>query len=98
MKCPLLWQVTFEDIDLHLWVRVLSVLIDKLKWHKSSVALFYDEIFYPFSGVIDLLKFKEYISNEILADTFSNISIEDGYKEEISIGEYKCEITIKKVV
>ncbi|MDD4785340.1 MAG: FAD-dependent oxidoreductase [Candidatus Shapirobacteria bacterium] len=34
-------------------------LSDKLKWHKSSVALFYDGIFYPFSGVIDLLKFKE---------------------------------------
>lgn len=45
-----------------------------------------------------LLKFKEYISNEILADTFRSGDIEDGYKEELSIGEYKCEITIKKVV
>jgi isoleucyl-tRNA synthetase len=45
-----------------------------------------------------LLNFKEYISNEILADTFNKSSIEDAYKEELSIGEYKCEITIKKVV
>ncbi len=44
-----------------------------------------------------LLKFKEYISNEILADAFDNNTV-DGYKEELSIGEYKCEITIKKVV
>ena len=28
-------------------------LIDKLKWHKSSVALFYNNKFYPFSGAID---------------------------------------------
>ena len=45
-----------------------------------------------------LLKFKKYISNEILADTFIKNNIENGYKEELSIGEYKCEITIKKVV
>ncbi|MDD2482978.1 MAG: FAD-dependent oxidoreductase [Candidatus Shapirobacteria bacterium] len=34
-------------------------LIDKLKWHKSSVSLFYNDKFYPFSGAIDLLKFGE---------------------------------------
>lgn len=34
-------------------------LLNKLKWHKSSVALFYNNKFYPFSGSIDLLKFKE---------------------------------------
>ncbi len=34
-------------------------LKNKLKWHKSSVALFYNNNFYPFLGVIDLLKFRE---------------------------------------
>lgn len=34
-------------------------LQNKLKWHKSSVALFYNDKFYPFSGAIDLLKFGE---------------------------------------
>jgi len=34
-------------------------LKDKLKWHKSSIALFYNNQFYPFFGIIDLLKFKE---------------------------------------
>lgn len=34
-------------------------LKDKLKWHKSSVGLFYNKKMYPFLGSIDLLKFKE---------------------------------------
>ena len=34
-------------------------LSDKLKWHKSSISLFYNDKFYPFLGVIDLLKFGE---------------------------------------
>lgn len=33
-------------------------LENKLKWHKSSVSLFYNNVFYPFNGSIDLLKFK----------------------------------------
>lgn len=33
-------------------------LSDKLKWHESKTALFYDGTIYPFSGAIDLLKFK----------------------------------------
>lgn len=33
-------------------------LSDKLKWHESKTALYYDQKIYPFSGVIDLLKFK----------------------------------------
>ncbi len=31
----------------------------KLKWHKSSVGLFYNKKMYPFLGSIDLLKFRE---------------------------------------
>jgi protoporphyrinogen oxidase len=34
-------------------------LSNKLKWYKSSISLFYNNKFYPFLGVIDLLKFKE---------------------------------------
>lgn len=34
-------------------------LSDKLKWHKSSISLFYNNKFYPFLGAIDLLKFGE---------------------------------------
>jgi protoporphyrinogen oxidase len=30
----------------------------KLKWHESKTALYYDKKVYPFSGAIDLLKFK----------------------------------------
>lgn len=45
-----------------------------------------------------LLKFKNYIINEILADSLNKNNIDEGYKEELSIGEYKCEITINKVV
>lgn len=33
-------------------------LENKLKWNKSSVCLFYNNVFYPFNGSIDLLKFK----------------------------------------
>jgi len=38
------------------------------------------------------------IINEILADSLIKNNIDEGYKEELSIGEYKCEITINKVV
>jgi len=31
----------------------------KLKWHKSSTAIYYQKVFYPFMGTIDLLKFKK---------------------------------------
>lgn len=31
---------------------------DKLKWHNSSVSLYYDGSLYPFKGALDLLKFK----------------------------------------
>ncbi|MEI8067438.1 MAG: FAD-dependent oxidoreductase [Candidatus Shapirobacteria bacterium] len=34
-------------------------LKNKLKWHKSSISLFYNDKFYPFLGAIDLLKFGE---------------------------------------
>ncbi len=33
-------------------------LTDKLKWHESKTALYYDKTIYPFAGVMDLLKFK----------------------------------------
>lgn len=31
---------------------------DKLNWHDSSVALYYDDHLYPFKGALDLIKFK----------------------------------------
>ncbi len=31
---------------------------DKLKWHDSSVSLYYDGVLYPFKGALDLIKFK----------------------------------------
>jgi len=34
-------------------------LQNKLKWHKSSVGLYYDGKMYPFMGAIDLLKFNK---------------------------------------
>ncbi|MCB9217948.1 MAG: isoleucine--tRNA ligase [Ignavibacteriales bacterium] len=43
-------------------------------------------------------KFDNYIKNEVLADELFNNSGLEGYKEEVSISDYKCEITIKKVV
>ncbi len=30
---------------------------DKLKWHDSSVSLYYDKTLYPFKGALDLIKF-----------------------------------------
>ena len=45
-----------------------------------------------------ILIFKEYIQNEVLADTISNENTENGLSENLSIGEYNCEITIKKVI
>ncbi|MFA7675926.1 MAG: NAD(P)/FAD-dependent oxidoreductase [Candidatus Shapirobacteria bacterium] len=34
-------------------------LIDKLKWYKSSTSIYSTDKFYPFNGVIDLLKFEK---------------------------------------
>jgi len=45
-----------------------------------------------------LINFKEYIKNEVLADTMSNENGQEGYGEDLSIGDYNCNITIKKVV
>ena len=41
--------------------------------------------------------FNSYISNEILADSLGNKNI-DGDSEELNIGEYKCKITVSKVI
>ena len=45
-----------------------------------------------------LLNFKNYITNEILADTLFNGNNKEGFMEDLSIGEYNCKITISKVV
>ena len=31
---------------------------EKLKWHDSSVSLYYNDVLYPFKGPVDLIKFK----------------------------------------
>ncbi len=41
--------------------------------------------------------FNSYISNEILADSLTSNAI-NGNSEELNIGEYKCKITISKVI
>ena len=38
-----------EELDLH----------NKLKWHESSIGLYYNDKMYPFLGAVDLLKFGE---------------------------------------
>ncbi|MDX1701275.1 MAG: class I tRNA ligase family protein, partial [Melioribacteraceae bacterium] len=45
-----------------------------------------------------LLNFVEYIKNVVLGDAVSNEGVTDTYNEEFSIGEYKCRITINKVI
>ena len=45
-----------------------------------------------------LMNFVDYIKNEVLADTVSIDGGSESYKEEFSIGEYKCKITIQKVI
>jgi len=45
-----------------------------------------------------LFNFSDYITNEVLADTLSSENGVDGFKEELNIGDYKCIITVKKVV
>ncbi|MCW8848681.1 MAG: isoleucine--tRNA ligase [Melioribacteraceae bacterium] len=45
-----------------------------------------------------LEKFKNYISNEVLADSLSNENTENGFSEELSIGEFNCKINIQKVI
>jgi isoleucyl-tRNA synthetase len=58
-----------------------------------------DRIKISFTGSEKLVNsvnsFKEYIVNEILADNFTE-EIPDGYKEDWEIGDYKCNISIKK--
>ncbi|PID59503.1 MAG: isoleucine--tRNA ligase [Ignavibacteriae bacterium] len=44
-----------------------------------------------------LFKFEDYIKNEILADTLTK-STNNDFSENADIGEYKCEITISKVI
>ena len=45
-----------------------------------------------------LITFKDYITNEVLADTLTSENGLEGFKEELNIGDYKCIITVKKVV
>lgn len=45
-----------------------------------------------------LNKYQEYIKNEILANTISTNNGIDGFNEDLSIGEYNCNITIQKVI
>lgn len=45
-----------------------------------------------------LVKFENYILNEILADSLSFGNMDGSFKEELNIGEYNCKITIDKVV
>ena len=33
-------------------------IADSLQWHDSSVALYYDNVLYPFKGALDLIRFK----------------------------------------
>ena len=44
-----------------------------------------------------LLKYNDYIINEVLADNLSKNDNYEGCREELVIGEYKCIITIQKV-
>ncbi|WKZ29865.1 MAG: NAD(P)/FAD-dependent oxidoreductase [Candidatus Dojkabacteria bacterium] len=44
------------DTDIISLVEELGIS-DKLEWHESSVAIYYDKQLYPFSGPIDLIKF-----------------------------------------
>jgi len=45
-----------------------------------------------------LFSYKDYLKNEILADTISNKNGRDGYIEDLNIGDYNCKITIEKVI
>ncbi len=45
-----------------------------------------------------IIKFNNYIRNEVLANSINDGDLEGGYKEEVSIGEYQCSITIEKVI
>ena len=45
-----------------------------------------------------LIKFENYIKNEVLADKLSNEVSELGFHEELSIGEFNCKINIQKVI
>lgn len=44
-----------------------------------------------------ILKFNQYIKNEILADNLSNDLLNEGFTEEMIIGDYKCKISIFKI-
>ncbi len=41
-------------------------------------------------------KFKDYITNEVLADKFITENMEEGFAQDFEIGDYKCSISIKK--
>ncbi len=59
-----------------------------------------DRIKIYFEGSENLLNsvslFKDYITNEVLADDFNSVSFQDGFKQDFEIGDYKCTIIIKK--
>ena len=60
-----------------------------------------DRIIVSYSGSDKLIeavdKFKNYITNEILADSFSSNSLNNGFTQNWEIGEFNCSINIKKV-
>ncbi len=43
-----------------------------------------------------VIKFNDYIANEVLADTISTENMIDGFKQEFKIGDFNCTITITK--
>ncbi len=59
-----------------------------------------DRIKIYFEGSENLLNsislFKDYITNEVLADDFNSGSFQDGFRQDFEIGDYKCTIVIKK--
>lgn len=59
-----------------------------------------DRISIYFSGdekiVNSVMKFKDYIANEVLADNIVMNGTGDGFVQDWEIGEFKCSITIKK--
>jgi len=44
-----------------------------------------------------VISFKDYIANEVLADTMMRNGTGDGFSQDWEIGEFKCSITIKKI-
>ncbi|MBU1100490.1 MAG: isoleucine--tRNA ligase [Bacteroidetes bacterium] len=62
-------------------------VVDRIKVQFESDAKFVEYI----------LKFSNYISNEVLADTIQSELSEDGFRQELNIGDYDCNIVIVKV-